>query len=73
MLRQKMRPNKVNPKYAIISVGSPNTYGHPHTETITKLNNKNIEIHRTDTEGTILVTSDGGNIDIINVDTNLNG
>jgi len=65
--------NKVNPKYAIISVGSPNTYGHPHTETITKLNNKNIEIHRTDNEGTILVTSDGGNIDIINVDTNVNG
>lgn len=65
--------NKVNPKYAIISVGTPNTYGHPHTETITKLNNKNIEIHRTDNEGTILVTSDGGNIDIINVDTNVNG
>lgn len=65
--------NKVNPKYAIISVGNPNTYGHPHTETIKKLNNKNIETHRTDKEGTILITSDGASIDIINIDTNVNG
>lgn len=65
--------NTVNPKYAIISVGTPNSYEHPHTKTITKLNNKNIEIHRTDKEGTILITTDGANIDVINVDTNLNG
>lgn len=65
--------NKVNPEYAIISTGQPNSYGHPNKETLTKLENKNIKIHRTDEEGTILVTSDGTNINITNIDTNTNG
>jgi len=65
--------DKVNPKYAIISVGNPNSYGHPNTETLTKLNNKNIEIHRTDKEGTIVVSTDGTDINITNLDTNTNG
>lgn len=65
--------NKVNPKYAIISVGTPNSYGHPNTETIAKLNNKNIEVHRTDEEGTIIITTDGNDINITNKDTNTNG
>lgn len=64
---------KVNPKYAIISVGKGNSYKHPENETLTKLNNNNIEIHRTDLEGTIIVTSDGNNININSVDINVNG
>lgn len=54
--------NKVEPKYAVISCGKDNKYGHPHQEIITKLNNKNIEIYRTDLDGTIIATSDGENI-----------
>lgn len=65
--------NKVNPKYAIISVGTGNTYGHPHKETINKFNKKKIETHRTDKEGTILISTDGINIDITNIRTDLNG
>lgn len=65
--------NKVNPNFAVISVGNPNSYGHPHKETLTKLNNKGIEIHRTDEEGTILIKTDGSNINITNIDTNTNG
>lgn len=64
---------KVNPKYAIISVGEQNNYEHPHQVTIDKLNNKNIDIHRTDKEGTIIITSDGTNITITNKQTNTNG
>lgn len=62
-----------NPKYAIISVGKNNTYNHPDTKTINKLNKYNIETHRTDNEGTIIITSDGNNIEIKNINTNTNG
>lgn len=65
--------NKVNPKYAIISVGENNSYGHPHSTIIDKLNAKNIKIHRTDKEGTVIVTSDGKDISITSKKTNTNG
>ncbi|MBY7006766.1 MBL fold metallo-hydrolase [Clostridium botulinum] len=54
--------DKVNPRYAIVSCGKGNDYGHPHQETINKLNSKNIEILRTDVSGTIISTSNGENI-----------
>ena len=63
----------VNPKYAIISVGTGNSYKHPESIVLNKLKANNIEIHRTDLEGTIIVTSDGENITINNIDTNING
>lgn len=52
----------VNPKYAVISVGEENSYGHPHSETIDKLNKQNIEVLRTDQQGTIIFTSDGNEL-----------
>ncbi|NFN93593.1 MBL fold metallo-hydrolase [Clostridium botulinum] len=54
--------NKINPRYAIVSCGKDNDYGHPHQETIDKLNKKGIEILRTDVSGTIISTSDGNDI-----------
>lgn len=45
--------NEVKPKEAIISCGENNKYNHPHEETIKILNNHNINIRRTDIEGTI--------------------
>jgi competence protein ComEC len=54
--------DKVNPKYAVISVGIGNSYGHPHKTTMEKLKEKNIEVYRTDENGTIIATSDGENI-----------
>ena len=56
--------NKVNPKYAIISVGKNNIYSHPATKTIDKLNKLNIKIYRTDELGTIILTSDGKTINM---------
>ena len=65
--------NKVNPKYAIISVGKNNSYNHPNQITIDKLTKKNIEIHRTDQEGSIFLKSDGKTINITSKQTNTNG
>ncbi|MBU3198510.1 MBL fold metallo-hydrolase [Clostridium estertheticum] len=54
--------NKVNPKYAVISVGKDNSYGHPHKSTMDKLKAKGIKVYRTDENGTIIATSNGKNI-----------
>lgn len=54
--------NRVNPKYAVISVGKDNTYGHPHRETMQKLQAKGIKIYRTDQYGTVVAISDGNTI-----------
>lgn len=56
--------SKVNPKYAVISVGKDNTYGHPAKLTLEKLQSKGIKVYRTDESGTIIATSDGTNITI---------
>ncbi|MGN0477158.1 MAG: ComEC/Rec2 family competence protein [Ruminococcus sp.] len=53
---------KVNPKYAVISCGKDNKYGHPHDETLEKLEDANVTVHRTDEEGTVVAQSDGKSI-----------
>jgi len=50
----------VSPRYAIISIGAENDYGHPHPATLERLKNQNIELFRTDLDGDILITSTGG-------------
>ena len=65
--------NKVNPQYAIISVGINNTYKHPHDETLKKLNDKKIIIYRTDQEGTIVAESNGDIIQFKTIKTDTNG
>ena len=43
----------IKPEVGIISCGKNNTYGHPHKEVLTILQNNNVKIRRTDLEGTI--------------------
>lgn len=50
------------PEYAVISCGADNSYGHPHEETMEKLESANVEVFRTDIQGTIIVTSDGNSL-----------
>lgn len=53
----------VSPDYAVISCGTDNAYGHPHKEVLEKLNKLGVDIFRTDQDGTVLATSDGGTIE----------
>ncbi len=53
----------VSPKYAVISCGKDNGYGHPHSQTLERLANS--VILRTDMHGTIILRSDGTNISIV--------
>jgi len=56
----------VSPRYAIISAGAGNRYGHPHKETIDLLNSFKIPILSTINLGTIKINSDGERIKIAN-------
>ncbi|MDO8493664.1 MAG: MBL fold metallo-hydrolase [bacterium] len=49
----------VSPTYAVISLGTDNSYGHPHKETLDILNKFGVSTLRTDIEGTIILKSDG--------------
>ncbi len=44
----------VNPKFAIISAGKNNSYGHPHKEIMDLLSKYSIQIRRTDEEGDLV-------------------
>jgi len=55
----------VQPQYALISCGANNSYGHPHSETLASLETLQIETHRTDLSGHILVTSDGKTLTVV--------
>ena len=45
--------NQIKPKYAIISVGKDNDYGHPNKKILERLENAKVEIFKTDEYGTI--------------------
>lgn len=49
----------VTPEYAVISCGQDNSYGHPHAETLNRLQSAGAKIFRTDVQGNIIVFSDG--------------
>lgn len=52
----------VHPAYAVISCGKNNSYGHPHTEILKKLQKAGIQVMRTDESGTLIAVSDGTSI-----------
>jgi len=53
---------EVMPEYAVISVGEANKYGHPNEEVISRLEDADAQIFRTDQCGTIIARSDGESI-----------
>jgi len=49
----------VQPAVAVISVGRDNPYGHPHPEVLQRLRTYGVRVYRTDSDGTVLIDSDG--------------
>ena len=50
---------EVLPDYAVISVGSDNKYGHPTETVLSRLEDAETTIYRTDLQGTVIAESDG--------------
>ncbi len=57
---------EAQPKYAVISCGLNNIYGHPHSETLSILEQADVKVLRTDILGTVKIISDGTGIFVIN-------
>jgi len=54
--------NAITPKYAVISCGEGNKYGHPHAQTLNNFRMMGIQVFRTDEQGTIIASSNGEEI-----------
>lgn len=54
--------NAITPKYAVISCGEGNKYGHPHAQTLNNFRMMGIQVFRTDEQGTIAASSNGEEI-----------
>jgi competence protein ComEC len=50
---------EVSPQYTVISCGADNKYGHPDTETYSRLCEYSTQVYRTDEDGTVIFESDG--------------
>lgn len=53
---------EVSPAYAVIPVGTGNSYGHPHDEVLSRLRDAEITTYRTDLQGHIVCRSDGTDV-----------
>lgn len=51
--------SKVRPEVEVIEVGAGNDYGHPTQKTLSALQSTSSQVYRTDTNGNIVVTTDG--------------
>ncbi|MBI2096224.1 MAG: MBL fold metallo-hydrolase, partial [Candidatus Taylorbacteria bacterium] len=54
----------VAPRFAVISSGKDNRYGHPHGEVLDTLSRFGVEVLRTDSLGTIIIKTDGHSLEI---------
>lgn len=52
----------VRPQLAMVSVGEGNDYGHPDADTLSRLQKAGAKVMRTDTQGTLTLTTDGVNL-----------
>jgi beta-lactamase superfamily II metal-dependent hydrolase len=55
----------VRPRYALISCGRNNAFGHPHEEALERLHEAGADILRTDLHGDVLVLTDGESYKIV--------
>lgn len=53
-----------SPAVAVISCGERNTYGHPHKETLERLNDMGTAVYRTDCSGAVQITVTGSRMKV---------
>ena len=56
--------NAVTPEICVISCGADNDYGHPHDAALKRVKKHTNEIYRTDICGSIVIESDGMNLNV---------
>ena len=54
--------SRISPRVSLISGGERNRYGHPHAETLERLEKVGTSIYRTDQSGAIIVSVDGADM-----------
>lgn len=52
----------VSPEWAVISCGRENRYGHPHPETMERLEEKDVSVFETDRDGAVILRTNGKTI-----------
>lgn len=55
---------RVRPRYAVISCGLRNSFGHPHPDTLARLAAHSVQTFRTDKNGAITFVSDGKTVTV---------
>lgn len=56
---------RTRPRYAVVSAGRANSYGHPAPEVLERLNERGTMVYRTDESGHLRVISDGQQIEVL--------
>ena len=54
----------VEPEIAVFSCGIDNSYGHPHREPIELMEQQDVQIYRTDLDGTVVISTDGQELSV---------
>ena len=53
----------VSPSYVLVSCGLGNSYGHPTEDMLQRVQNRGIDMFRTDLQGTVIAYSDGSSLE----------
>jgi competence protein ComEC len=56
--------DRITPTWGAISAGAGNSYGHPHEETLTRLERHDTTVLRTDLDGNLTFLSDGRAVEV---------
>jgi competence protein ComEC len=56
--------DRVQPKYAVISVGERSRFGHPHAEVVQRYLARGIKLYQTGRDGTVTAETDGNTLKV---------
>lgn len=54
----------MKPKAAIYNAGADNSYGHPHPDVVSLIRKSGIDLHGTNVNGTIIISTNGSTFSI---------